>query len=174
MSDAIGGVVNIALIVFFIIVIASYMAFNVNYEKAFNVKNEIVSLYEENNGSCLAKCKQKIQEYEKQIGYGKMNLKAGKNERCFNNYGYCVRGVEARRYTSSNSLESKKKYRSPYTYCYFRIRTQVLIDIPIIDNLMNLSVFQVTGQTKTLKLFNKNVSSTSEKDQYCISVANAG
>ena len=151
MSDAIGGVVNIALIVFFIIAIASYMAFNVNYEKAFNVKNEIVSLYEEYKGNCDSECKEKIKAYEDKIGYGNMKLTEKSKEKCFNQYGYCIKGVQAKKNSSSKSV--KNEY---IQYCYFNIRTQVLIDIPIIDNLMGLEVFQVTGQTRTIKMRTKN------------------
>jgi hypothetical protein len=160
MSDAIGGVVNVALIVFFIVAIASYMAFNVNYEKAFNVKNEIVSLYEEYEGTCNSECKGKIKEYEDKIGYGAMKLTPKNKERCFEQYGYCVRGVKAKRNSSSKSYKS-----DAIVYCYFSIRTNVLIDIPIINNLMNLSIFHVTGQTKTLKIYSK-------KD--CQKIANTG
>ena len=149
MSDAIGGVVNVALIVFFIVAIASYMAFNVNYEKAFNVKNEIVSLYEEYEGSCKDDCKQKIKDYEDRVGYGAMTLTPKSGERCFNQYGYCVKGVKAKRKSTGSTAYNNKYIK----YCYFSVRTNVLIDIPIIDNLMNLSWFHVTGQTKTMKIY---------------------
>ena len=36
MSDAIGGVVNMMLVIFFIVFIALYMSFSINYQKAFN------------------------------------------------------------------------------------------------------------------------------------------
>ena len=44
MSDAIGGVVNMMLVIFFIVFIALYMSFSINYQKAFNVKNKIISI----------------------------------------------------------------------------------------------------------------------------------
>ena len=149
MSDAIGGVVNIALVVFFIIAIASYMAFNVNYEKAFNVKNEIVSLYEEYEGRCNSECKGKIDDYESQLGYGRMDLSPQGNEVCFDIYGYCVEGVTAKKKIIDDPAFKNENIH----LCYFKVRTLVLIDIPIIDNLMNLGLFQVTGQTKTMKLY---------------------
>ena len=151
MSDAIGGVVNVTLIIFFIVIIASYMAFNVNYEKAFNVKNEIVSLYEEYNGVCTDAngCRQKIADYENRLGYGSMNLTPKEGEKCFRQYGYCVKGVTARNHSSNSRAVKNNNIK----YCYFGVRTNVLIEIPIINNLMNLSIFHVTGQTRTMKIY---------------------
>lgn len=165
MSDAVGGVVNVVLIVFFIVAIASYMAFNVNYQKAFNVKNEIVSLYEEYNGRCTTNCKTEIANYEAKLGYKNIKL-VSKNaaETCFEQYGYCVEGVEARAKYEKDSAINK----SIVHYCYFKIRTQVLVDFPIIDNLMQLSVFQVTGQTRTLKILDNNTSNA------CVQIGKIG
>ena len=127
MSDAIGGVVNIALVVFFLAVIAMYMAFNVNYQKAFNVKNKIISIYEEYKGNCNNDCKEEIQEYESTIGYGKYRMTEQPHEKCFNQYGYCIQGVQsnktAEQYSEGATSNTKR--------CYFRIRTQIEIDIPL-------------------------------------------
>ena len=43
MRDAIGGVVNITIIVTFLVIVSGYLAFNVNYTKAFRVKNKIIT-----------------------------------------------------------------------------------------------------------------------------------
>lgn len=153
MSDAIGGVVNVALIVFFIVAITSYMAFNVNYEKAFNVKNEIVSLYEEYEGRCNGDCKQKIREYEDRAGYGAMRLTENDGEHCYDEFGYCVRAYESKQTTAANTDPDNGGRSEFIKYCYYGIRTNVFIDIPIINNLMNLRLFHVTGQTKTMKLY---------------------
>ena len=50
MRDAFGGAVNIYIIVVFIVFALGYMAFNVNYTKAFRMKDKIVALYEKYNG----------------------------------------------------------------------------------------------------------------------------
>ena len=46
MRDAIGGVVNITIIVTFLVIVSGYLAFNVNYTKAFRVKNKIITTIE--------------------------------------------------------------------------------------------------------------------------------
>jgi hypothetical protein len=44
MRDAMGGSVALVIIVVFIVIALGYMAFNVNYTKAFNMKNKIIYL----------------------------------------------------------------------------------------------------------------------------------
>lgn len=161
MSDAIGGVVNVALVVFFLTVIALYMAFSVNYQKAFNVKNKIVSIYEEYSGNCTTSCKNDILAYEQTLGYGKHKMTEQANEKCFNQYGYCIKGIQSSKPVKTYSEEA----RSNTKYCYFRIRTQVEIDIPLINNLMGLKLFQITGQTSSIKV-------TTSKD--CKAIAETG
>ena len=47
MRDAIGGAVNIVIIVVFIVIVLAYLAFNVNYTKASRMKNKIIATYED-------------------------------------------------------------------------------------------------------------------------------
>ena len=152
MSDAIGGVVNVALVIFFLTAIALYMAFNVNYQKAFNVKNKIISIYEEYEGDCETECKEQIQEYESKLGYGKHKMTEQAHEKCFNQYGYCIKGVQSTKPVKNYSEDAKSNKKS----CYFEIRTQVEIDIPMINNLMGLKLFQVTGQTSSMEIVSTN------------------
>lgn len=55
MRDAISGAMTLQIIVIFMIIINCYLAFSVNYTKAFRVKNEIRSIIEKNEGlTCSA------------------------------------------------------------------------------------------------------------------------
>ena len=45
MRDGLGSAVMIAIIVVFIAIVSGYLAFNVNYMKAFNMKNKICQKY---------------------------------------------------------------------------------------------------------------------------------
>ena len=47
MRDAIGGVVNVAFIAVFLVIVSGYLAFSVSYNKAFKVKNKIISILEQ-------------------------------------------------------------------------------------------------------------------------------
>jgi len=146
MRDAMGGLVNIVIIVVFMVIVSGYLAFNVNYTKAFRVKNKIISTYEQYEGNCestSSKCVTEIVEYMRQIGYDrKVNLKSIERDGyvCPDGYGYCYKKVEARNDTNVND---NSKY-------YYKIVTQITIDIPIINRVMaNLNTFRVTGDTKT-------------------------
>ena len=43
MRDAFGGLLNMVIIVVFLVLVSGYLAFNVNYTKAFRVKNKIIT-----------------------------------------------------------------------------------------------------------------------------------
>ena len=50
MKEAIGGVLSLNIILIFLVIISCYLAFSVNYTKAYRVKNEIRSIIEKNEG----------------------------------------------------------------------------------------------------------------------------
>ena len=47
MRDAFGGVANLVIIVVFLVLVSGYLAFNVNYTKAFRVKIKLNPLIEQ-------------------------------------------------------------------------------------------------------------------------------
>lgn len=143
MRDAIGGSVVITIIVFFIVVVSAYMAFNVNYNKAFRMKDKIIAVYEEYKGECETNtaCQKKISDYAKSVGYkpAKLNCKDGYSSI---DELYCVKEVDGTiRSSGAYEGESLNSY-------YYKIQTKIDIRIPIIDNLMGLKVFTITGDTK--------------------------
>ena len=62
MRDAIGGVFSLQIIVIFMLVVNGYLAFTVNYTKAFRVKNQIIQIIEQHEG-LTDDAKLKIDEY---------------------------------------------------------------------------------------------------------------
>ena len=64
MRDAFGGAVNVLFIAIFIAIVNGYLAFTANYNKAFRIKNRIISLIEQNEGydSSNENLKEKIKE----------------------------------------------------------------------------------------------------------------
>lgn len=142
MRDAFGGIVNIAMIVIFLVVVSGYLAFNVNYTKAFRVKNKIISKYEQYEGNCSkasSQCREEIQDYMKQVGYTTQKLKDSKYTGCDN--GYCYQEIVVQ----NKSVDKNKKV-------YYKIKTQINIDIPIINKILpGLRIFEVTGDTKVIE-----------------------
>ncbi len=141
MRDAFGGIVNIAIIVVFLVIVSGYLAFNVNYTKAFRVKNKIISTYEEYEGACQqpnGDCRTKIREYINDVGYNAGKMRVSDTSFACQDEGYCVKKV---RDTTITDGEER---------AHFEIITQININIPIINNIMGLSIFQVRGSTKTI------------------------
>lgn len=148
MRDAMGGSVALVIIVVFIVIALGYMAFNVNYTKAFRMKNKIISVYEDYDGDCSSsECKSAIKEYAKTIGYS-----TGNNMSCPARYKneddlYCVKDFEYENRTHDRSglIDDMKDKR------YYRIITKINIEIPIINNILDLKIFYITGDTKTFE-----------------------
>ena len=147
MRDALGGVVNLAMIVVFLVVVCGYLAFNVNYTKAFRVKNYIITSLEQYEGNCKSgtACSNKIQAYIKQVGYSAPDFHLEDDYIC--NYGYCYKEFKVSKETGDAVSESKEQV-------YYRVVTQINIDIPIINKIMpGLKIFQISGNTKLITPF---------------------
>ncbi len=144
MRDAFGGIVNLSIIVIFLVLVCGYLAFNVNYTKAFRVKNYIITSIEQYEGNCDpgTTCNQKITEYIKKVGYNAPN---------FSLDGYtCTRGYCYKEFQASGS-DSVNEHNQQY---YYNVVTQINIDIPIINKIMpGLRIFQVSGNTKLITRF---------------------
>ena len=150
MKDAFGGVLNIVIVVIFLVIVSGILGLLVNYSKAFKMKNVIISSIEQYEGSksCFSTkatgttpCQEKILDDAKNIGYNPTAL-------------HCHDGYE-----KSNGLFCYKKYDSMGSAdssrvvdgYYYTIVTQVDINIPIINDILGLSIFQVHGDTRVIK-----------------------
>lgn len=156
MRDALGGSVNVVIIVVFIVFVMGYMAFNVNYTKAFRMKNKIISVYEEHNGKCEDSCFKEIRDYARSIGY---YPDTDRNLNCPSDYNvlpkqgsklYCVKAVKVT-VQSDRSSEPEQREKT-----YYKIITKITISIPVLDNLINLNVFRITGDTKAMLVDTSN------------------
>lgn len=162
MNEGVGSTTIIVIIIAFITIVSAYMAYNVNYTKAFRMKNKIISLYEEYDGECLTQtvngetesCQQKIRNYANQIGYTSAALNCDTNplrptHDLMGNpqkydVGYCaykIREINARSSDSTVVDEGKEMY-------YYRIITRIDIQVPIIQNVLQLRILNITGDTK--------------------------
>ncbi len=140
MRDALGGVVNIAIIVVFITLVSGFMAYNINYTKAFRVKNKIITTLEQYEGRCEqnSSCDQEIVAYMRSLGYSSPSLNVAGYE-CRS--GYCIKTVSSN--YGSGPIDRNK--------VYFQVVTAVNIDIPIINKILpNIRLFRVTGNTKLI------------------------
>lgn len=150
MRDAMGGTVALVIIVVFIVIALGYMAFNVNYTKAFRMKNKIISVYEDFNGDCeknsKSACNTQITKYAESLGYS-----TGDALTCPSGYTmsstklYCSQRIEVTPNVDDDIIvDDSTKY-------YYKILTKINIEVPIINNALDLKAFQITGDTKSFK-----------------------
>ena len=142
MSEGIGSTTILTIIVVFIALVSGYMAYNVNYTKAFRMKNKIIALYEENNGICGGACQDQIVTYANEIGYrpsGQLNC----NETDVRGL-YCEYKIKVDKNKAGDDVfvDTKDEY-------YYRILTRINIQIPIIQNIFGYGILNITGDTKS-------------------------
>ncbi len=148
MRDALGGTVTTVIIVVFIVFSLGYLAFNVNYMKAFRMKDKIISLYEDFNGTCITddRCMGAISDYATEIGYSLDNnlncpKKNGMSFKAVENL-FCVASIDI----ASNDDIKVKGDTKPKNY--YRIVTKINIHIPVISNIIDFRFFYISGDTK--------------------------
>lgn len=147
MRDAMGGTVVLVIIVVFIVVVSGYLAFNVNYMKAFKMKDKIISYYDEYNGECDSSCEQKIDNYAKSIGYrpSELNCKSGYTTGGYAGVKYyCVKSLDKNKSSSDDDEIKGEKI----TAKYYKIETKIDISLPGFDTVFDFGAFRVTGDTK--------------------------
>lgn len=167
MNEGVGSTPIIVIIVVFIAIVSGYMAYNVNYTKAFRMKNKIISVYEHYDGVCDSSCRKEIDDYADEIGY---HVDAGFNETdCDKSFfkpegsyvrvqyhkigkrgqgGFCEYKVKVPKVADDTNLDVIDDTRDKY---YYRIITRIDINIPIITNVFDLRFLNVTGDTKALE-----------------------
>lgn len=145
MKDAFGGIVNVVFISIFLVIIIGVFGLVVSYTKAFRMKNAIISVIEEYEGSgCYPEigggteesaCRRKIKEKAEGLKYNPTAL------RCSGPNLYKADGLYC------YSMEKKSGDTA-----VFRVITQVDVGFPIIEDIMGFRFFQVTGDTKIIEL----------------------
>ena len=142
MRDAIGGSVTIVIIVVFIVFALGYMAFNVNYTKAFRMKDKIITVYDDYNGECNNDCEKEISEYAKKIGYS-----AGVGTGGVMN---CVDGTPRLNLYCEDKINKIDKHDGSSSW-YYHISTKINMEIPAFKNILNFRIFYIFGTTETYK-----------------------
>ena len=148
MRDAIGKVFALQIILAFVLLINGYMAYSVNYTRAFRVKNQIVNIIEQYEGPYNDEAIEKINSYIDKMAYevpGRLtqdflNDYPNASEKSCQN-GWCYVGHEVKTTGGDGELNGK----------YYTVVTFVNIDIPVINNLVGLGQFlRVAGETRTI------------------------
>ena len=148
MKEAYGGIVNFVFLIIFLLIVMGVLALVVSYTKAFRMKDAIISVIEEYEGSgCYPEsplspsstsntaCRQKIIEKAKALAYSPPSLACGGDNIYKADGIYCY------------SIEKKSGNKAVIT-----VITQVDMNFPIIEKIMGFRFFQVMGDTRTISL----------------------
>lgn len=157
MREGIGSVVMIAIIVFFIVAASSFLAFNVNYTKAFRMKNKIISVYEEYEGDCTSSaCITELRTYAYEIGYQPSHLECDEFGGGYvarpddGNVLFCERKtvVNTNYSGSSSGIDANGVVGDKIGTHYYSVYTTININIPIFNNLFSPKFLYVFGDTR--------------------------
>lgn len=147
MRDAIGQVFALQVILIFVLLINGYMAYSVNYTRAFRVKNQIVNIIEQYEGPYNDEAVDKINNYIEKMSYDVDNQQMLRFQAdnpdavCPNYTGWCYISHEV---SQTGADEDRNG-------TYYSVVTFVNIDIPVVKNILGMGSFlQVVGETKTI------------------------
>ena len=155
MRDAIGQVFALQVILAFVILINGYMAYSVNYARAFRIKNQIVDIIEQYEGPYNDEAITKINSIIDQMTYevptrlvNNFKSRYGNDSEtgessaepvCQNGWCYIEHNV------SVDEADGERNGK------YYSVVTFVNIDIPVINNIIGLGDFlSVYGETRTI------------------------
>lgn len=131
MKDAISGALTLQIILIFMIIINCYLAFSVNYTKAFRIKNEIRNIIEKNEGLTCSAVDQ-INDLMLKVNYGvqsgERNCPEGYETAALNNGLFCYKYQKVDVTGTSNQ-------GSTYKGAYYTVLTFVDVDIPIFNKI---------------------------------------
>lgn len=153
MNEGVGSTSILVIMMVFLTVVSAYMAYNVNYTKAFRLKNKVIATYDKYNGECGSgsDCWDEIEEYADEIGYAShTNLGCEKSDILPANYStytarnyFCEYKVDVNESSSGHGIQDEGE-----EHYYYHIVTRIDIQIPIVQNVLALRALTVTGDTK--------------------------
>ena len=156
MNEGVGEAVSLALVMFFIVVISSYLAFTINYSKAFKVKSKLIDTIQKyNNDPTNKKVITEMKTYIDDVGYSasdeRMKYQCAGDGRTTGykvglaDQGWCYQIFEENTAGKGNNKDLKRRY--------VKVKTFVAIDIPVINRIFGgIRVFTVEGSTKALNI----------------------
>ena len=144
MKEAYGGIFNLVFLAIFLTIAIGSLGLVFAYTKAFKMKNEIIAVIEEYEGSgCYSSnhdtsCFRKIKDRARDLAYNPVSLNCPLG---YENYEdlYCWKKVE-------RTLDDGRHV------AIFTVITQVEVPFPVIANITGFRFFQVGGDTKQIQL----------------------
>ena len=147
MKDAFGGILNLFIIIVVLLLIVGLLGLAVNYTKAFRMKNYIITAFEnfEAAGECKkgSACFTSIEKKAREISFSPK-----KDLHCPNGYT-AVEGLFCYRKKSPSITQASKKGIIG-TKVIYAIHVEINIELPIINQVMGMTVFGIDGDTRVI------------------------
>lgn len=152
MKEAIGQTISLQVILVFMVFLNAFLAFSVNYTKAFRVKNKVINELEQNEGLNTT-ARGNIIDYMEHVGYNVDNINEGDGETCFHGVcitPHCAGKIGTNKNSDSCTADSGKDV-SNYRV-YYTVKTYININIPIINQILDqdIAILKVQGDTATV------------------------
>lgn len=153
MREAIGATWIMVIVIAFIALFSGFLAFSINYSKAFKVKNGIVERIEK-YGGLNEDAKEDISSFLKEIGYNAL----GSCDMVINDDKLRLAGFRIDEGTTSNPNKTSqynfciqkiqsKSVSGQATTAYYKVYVFFSLSVPIIENLTK---FDITGETQNI------------------------
>lgn len=152
MKESMGLVPTMGIIIFALVLISGYLAFTINYSKAYKANSRIVNIIQKydnkmNDSNTRKKIEQEIYEYLEDINYTASDLYTKKCP----NEGYIAVTSTGKGwcYKIISSADASDKSETDTERVYVKVKTYISIDVPIFNRIFsNLRFFSVDGATK--------------------------
>lgn len=153
MKESVGGISLFNIVILFVLLFTGYISLSINYSKAYNIKNEILSIIRNQGGVCTSDSPssgdncynftEQITDYFKEAGYRATGncdtgddwvgyTREGELKTDGKNVAFCVKGIKAK---SNSELPNA---------LYYQVKVFYQLDLPIIYRAFK---FTVTGET---------------------------
>ncbi|MBR4178591.1 MAG: hypothetical protein IKR57_04510 [Bacilli bacterium] len=166
MREAIGGTWIMGIVIVFVVLFSSFLAYSISYTKAFNVKNQIINYIEHKEGFTKSSndvanipieqllleadnikeefnnVEAKAYYYIMQAGYNKevaKKIPCPDGEGKSYSGGYCIKKI------CQNSS-------SPKSNVYYKVTTYIAVEIPVLQIVVKIPV---SGETRTIYSVNQ-------------------
>ncbi|MDO4963234.1 MAG: hypothetical protein Q4E75_03965 [bacterium] len=145
MKESVGSTVHFNIAITFIIIVFTFISSAIIYFKSNKVGNVITSSlekYEGYNDFAVSEINVKLSS----LGYNKYNIICGKSVSDSSAQGNSCNLVSNENGQGKNGYCIYECIDTDANYYYYRIRTNMMINIPIINNLINFPIYTNTNR----------------------------
>lgn len=155
MKESIGGISLFNIVIVFVILFTGYISLSINYSKAYNVKNELITIIKNQGGVCTSSnsgsggnCynfSEQIAEFFKETSYRNLGncdtgdgwigySRSGDLVSDGKNSAFCVKAIKLK---SNSELPNA---------LYYQVKVFYQLDLPVIRAFFDFSIFGETSR----------------------------